>query len=83
MTIEPTVWVDTETRARIELTSAFGEPKKYAVRIYGNCLSKDNEWEYEPLPSSRDSNFLENCRWDSYEQAEKALYAADYSFLNR
>lgn len=38
-----------------------------------HCLNKDGEWEYEPLPSSRDDDFLTRCR---YSTADEAIDAA-------
>ena len=37
------------------------------------CLNRDGEFEYEPLPSSRDEAFLKRCRFSLQE----ALIAAD------
>jgi hypothetical protein len=42
---------------------------KWAVRRMGECLNKQGEWEYEPMPSSRDDEFLSRCRFDSVEEA--------------
>jgi len=36
---------------------------KWAVRKLGACLNHDGEWEYEPMPSSRDDAFLHRCRF--------------------
>ena len=33
------------------------------------CLSKDAEWEIEPMPSSRDDAYLERCRFDTPDEA--------------
>lgn len=38
-----------------------------------HCLNRDGEWEYEPLPSSRDDDFLARCR---YATADEAIDAA-------
>jgi hypothetical protein len=48
----------------------------WRVTKRGDCLNKDGEWEYEPLPSSRDDAFLERCRFDSAETAITAARAA-------
>tara|TARA_Y100000034_G_scaffold103542_1_gene129244 strand:- start:250 stop:432 length:183 start_codon:yes stop_codon:yes gene_type:complete len=47
--------------------------EKYAVRDAHTCLNKDGNWEWEPLPSSRDDAFLERCRFDTLEGAQTAL----------
>ena len=49
-----------------------------------NCLNRDGEWEYSPLPSNRDDEYLNRCRYKSREEAityavrwrEKALELA-------
>lgn len=41
-----------------------------------NCLSKSGEFEYEPLPSSRDDAFLARCRFATAVDAIDALTAA-------
>jgi hypothetical protein len=46
---------------------------KWAVRNRGACLNKSGEWEYEPMPSSRDEAFLARCRFDSVADATAAL----------
>lgn len=43
---------------------------KWAVRSGGQCFNKQGEWEYEPLPSSRDDEFLERCRFNSFIEAK-------------
>jgi hypothetical protein len=42
----------------------------------GAVLGKDGEWEYEPIPSSRDEEFYAHCRFDTYEEAEAAALKA-------
>lgn len=41
----------------------------YAVTQRGWTANKDGEWEYEPIPSSRDDAYLARCRWDDWEMA--------------
>ena len=38
---------------------------KWAIRQGGMCLSVDGDWEYEPMPSSRDDEFLQRCRFET------------------
>lgn len=45
---------------------------KWAVRRGGSCLSHEGHYEWEPLPSSRDDEFLARCRFDSAESAYSA-----------
>ena len=44
-------------------------PSRFAIRIGGNCLAKNGEWELEPQPSSRDDEFFGRCRFDTLEEA--------------
>lgn len=41
----------------------------WAVRAFGDCLNKRGEWEYEPLPSSRDAEFIQRCRFATAREA--------------
>ena len=45
----------------------------YAVRQAGACLSRSGEWEYEPIPSSRDDEFMARCRFESWGAAAHAI----------
>ncbi len=36
---------------------------KWAIRKSGRCLNSMGEWEFEPMPTSRDDNFLQRCRF--------------------
>ena len=43
----------------------------FAIRdAVGNCLNKENELEYEPLPSNRDDAFFKRCRYSSLKEAQ-------------
>lgn len=57
----------------IERAKQLEGPAKWAVRRLGECLNKQGEWEYEPMPSSRDDEFLTRCRFDSAEEAFAAI----------
>jgi len=55
------------------MNSPFYEGEKWAVRQLSRCLNKEGEWEWEPIPSSRDDAFYTRCRFDSLDEAlEKA-----------
>lgn len=45
---------------------------KWAIRRSGSCMNNEGEWEFEPMPSGRDDEFLARCRYESAE----AAYAA-------
>jgi len=51
----------------IERTS--NKPDTWAIRKDGRCMSKDGSFEYEPLPSNRDADFLGRCRFNSLSEA--------------
>lgn len=42
---------------------------KWAIFDHGACLDKDGDWIFQPLPSSRDDEFMRSCRFDSAEEA--------------
>lgn len=44
-------------------------PVLWAVRSTFGVLSREGEFEYEPLPSSRSEDFLQRCRFDSAQEA--------------
>jgi hypothetical protein len=49
----------------------------WAVRdSFGSVLANDGQWEYEPLPSSRDAEFLARCRYLSPLAARDAYMRA-------
>lgn len=58
---------------RIERARQLEGPPMWAVRLNGNCLNQQGEWEWEPRPSSRDAQFLARCRFDT---AKAAIAAA-------
>lgn len=45
----------------------------YAVRQSGSCMSTDGEWDYEPMPSSRTDEWLARFRFQTWEDAAKAI----------
>ena len=60
----------------IEATSFESEkPVKWAVRFRGSVMSKNTgKFVYEPFPTERTYEFLNEHRFDSAEEAEKAFY---------
>lgn len=47
-----------------------GRPSKWAIMCRGSCMSKESgDYTYEPQPSSRDNEFLNEFRFDSAEEA--------------
>ena len=55
------------------MNSPFYDGDKWSVRLRGDCLNKESEWEWEPNPSSRGDDFYERCRFDSLEDALSAI----------
>jgi len=46
------------------------------------CLNHGDEWQYEPIPSSRDDEFLLNCRFDEDEALDRAVRIVDRIRIN-
>lgn len=42
---------------------------KWAIYKRSWVLSRDGEWEFEPLPSGRDDAFIARCRFDTPQEA--------------
>ena len=61
---------------RIERAVQIDGPAKWAVRLDGDCLSRTGEWEWEPMPSGRDDDFLARCRFDTDQEAIDAAARA-------
>lgn len=62
--------------AKIEEAQQMTGDSLWAVRRSGSCLNNEGQWEYEPMPSSRDDKFLSRCRWPSPESAYAAWQMA-------
>ena len=79
MSFEPNSWVWKPSDSKylepvvIQTAKQINGTVKFAVRQSGYCLSKSGKWEYEPMPSSRDEEFLESCRFDSWQDAADAI----------
>jgi hypothetical protein len=56
------------------------QPFMWAVRHIGAVLDKDGDWEVEPQPSSRDDEFYDRARFDTFAEAlESAVRVIDAS----
>ncbi len=66
-----------EDGAKVQRMRQISGPPLWAVRHKGNCLNKSSEWEWEPMPSSRDDNFIARCRFASAEEAIAAALQGD------
>lgn len=56
-------------------------PDKWAILDHKFCLDKDGDWVIQPLPSSRDDEFMQRCRFDSAEEA--LTFWRENSFTSR
>jgi hypothetical protein len=45
---------------------------KYAIRMRSCCFGQNEEWEYEPMPSSRTDEWLAEYRWPTLTKARQA-----------
>ena len=61
----------------IEMASQRNGAVKWVVRNSVGCLNRDGEFEYEPMPSSRDDDFLARCRFDTPEEAYQVWESAE------
>lgn len=61
---------------RVERVGQVSGPDKWAVRHRNNCLSRSGEWEWEPMPSGRDDDFIARCRFDTADEACSAAIRA-------
>lgn len=41
----------------------------YAVTTLSYTANRDNEWEREPIPSSRDDAYIAGCRFEEFDEA--------------
>ena len=61
---------------RVERIAQHDGSTLWAVRRGGNVLGRDGEWEYEPLPSSRDDDFFARFRFATIDAAWSAACLA-------
>lgn len=61
---------------RIERARQMSGPDLWAVRYRGDVLNKQGEWEWEPMPSGRDEDFLARARFATSDEAIAAAIRA-------
>lgn len=66
------IWIDGRHEDPTSLKLRRVNPDQWAVTRRGECLNKNGEWEYEPMPSSRDQAFFDRCRFASAQEAHRA-----------
>lgn len=54
----------------------------WAIRWMNRCLGSDGEWDYEPLPSSREDDWLATHRFDLETALRLAVEAAPHITVN-
>jgi hypothetical protein len=69
----PILAYDAGGEVRIDACRQRDGKTMWAVRNGFGCLNADGEFEYEPMPSSRDDEFLARCRFPSAQDALHAL----------
>lgn len=72
----PVLAYDAGDEVRIEAAQQFDGRTLWKVSRRGSVLATDGQWESEPMPSSRDSDFLHRCRFGTPDEALHALKAA-------
>jgi hypothetical protein len=79
--------VDGKSRVKIERRDGIADPGLWAITDGSQNLGKDLKWHHEPLPSNRDDEFLDLCRYNSIGEAiktiEKAVADGGMPFENR
>lgn len=46
---------------------------RYAVRQHGAAMNAEGDWIIEPMPSSRDDDYLDEFRFETWEAAANAI----------
>lgn len=59
----------------IEERQQMDGPALWCVAWRGRVLNRAGQWEYEPIPSEREDDFLERCRFASADEALAAYRA--------
>jgi hypothetical protein len=61
---------------KIKYRGSVNGKKKWCVIIYEQVLNKEGYFEREPSPSNRTTEFIENTRFESVQEAYKAFIEA-------
>ncbi|MDX3637800.1 hypothetical protein PV728_48030 [Streptomyces europaeiscabiei] len=71
-----------EPRRHFTITVEWRGSQSWAVLDGPYCLGKDGGWEYEPLPSNRDDEWLAAHRFDLDTAQQLAKQAAPHLVVN-
>jgi hypothetical protein len=55
---------------------------RYAVKRHSLVLGADGEWDYEPMPSSREDDWITTHRFGYEEALQRAVEAAPHVTVN-
>jgi hypothetical protein len=72
----PVAAYDAGGEVRIEATKQMDGRVLWKVRKHNHVLANTGEWEWEPMPSSRDAEHLARCRFSTPQEALACLRAA-------
>jgi len=61
---------------KIQRAGQINGPDLWKVAYFGDVLNKKGQWEWEPMPSGRDDEFLARCRFASAQEAIDAAIAS-------
>jgi hypothetical protein len=73
---------DAEPRRHFTITIEWRGTDSWAVLDGPYCLGRDGEWEYEPLPSNRDDEWIAAHRFDLDTAQRLAKQAAPHLTVN-
>jgi len=54
---------------KLETRNLPENPKTWCIKMHEWVFGKDRDWHWEPNPSSRTEEFIENTRFGSYQEA--------------
>ncbi len=78
MGISPVRWMSNSKEVWIDKVVDREGVVRFAIRNgYRECFTKDGVFCHEGMPSGRDSDFIEHCRWSDFDEACKALLVAE------
>ena len=69
----PVAAYDAGNGVKIEAAKQMDGRVLWAIRHFGSVMNLDGEWEFEPLPSSRDDEFIARCRHATPQEALDVL----------
>ena len=72
----------TSEAAYWDVTIEWRGDDRWAVLHFGNCLGRDGSWDYEPLPSERTDEWLEEHRYGLDEALDLASKVAPTVSIN-